>query len=179
MAGANHAIADYERQIKDEQARMESRSRDKRDRANAKLHEAQASIAEKEQQVKAIAEQRQRLAGEAEAAHAEGSRLMTEQKSMAERVRECEEQIRRCEEMERSKYAQFGNRMDSVVSQIQSRNWHGQPPVGPFGLYVKVKEPERWGDLLRIVIGNDMSSFAVTDARDRPVLADILEKSGK
>ncbi len=92
---------------------------------------------------------------------------------------ECEDQIKRCAEMERSKFAQFGNNMDRVMLEIRNKQWYGQPPVGPFGVYVKIKEPERWGNLLRIVIGNNMSSFAITDARDRPALADILAKSNK
>ncbi|KAI0771145.1 hypothetical protein BD413DRAFT_492998 [Trametes elegans] len=62
--------------------------------------------------------------------------------------------------------------------EIKRMRWHGQPPVGPFGLYVKVKDPEQWGNLFRIVIGSAMSSFAITDARDRPALAQLLKQSG-
>ena len=133
----------------------------------------------KEQQSKEIADERKRLTAEAESSHAEGSRLNNEQNAMRQRIVECEEQIRRCEEMERSKYAQFGNKMDWVIQQIRSRQWYGQMPVGPFGMYVKVKDPARWGDLLRVVIGGAMGSFAITDARDRPALAKILNDSGK
>ena len=92
---------------------------------------------------------------------------------------ESEQAISRCAEMERSKFAQFGNNMERVMHEIRHRQWYGQPPVGPFGLYVKIKEPEKWGNLLRIVIGGSMSSFAITDARDRPALAKIFADSGK
>ena len=92
---------------------------------------------------------------------------------------ECEEQIRRSADMERSKLAAFGHKMDSVVEQIKAMKWYGQPPVGPFGQYVKVKDPQRWATVLRVIIGSHMSSFAITDPRDRSQLWNLLLRSGK
>ncbi|KAI0755297.1 P-loop containing nucleoside triphosphate hydrolase protein [Daedaleopsis nitida] len=178
MANVNLQIAGLEKQISDEQARMESRSRDKRDRANAQLEQASTQQREKEDQLKSIADDRRRLQAEADSAHAEGDRLNEQGKQLKHRILECDEHIRTLTQMERSKYAQFGNNMDQVVAEIQRTRWHGQPPVGPFGLYVKVREPEKWGKLLQVIIGGMMSSFAITDARDRPALADILSRSG-
>ncbi|KAL1950788.1 hypothetical protein VTO73DRAFT_5912 [Trametes versicolor] len=177
-AGVDATIAELERKIQDEQTRLETHSKEKRERAQHKLAEANASLAEKEQQLKGITEERKRLEAEAESAQSEGQRLQSEQDELRNRVGECEQQIRRCGEMEKSKLAQFGSKMDWVLAEIQRRNWYGQPPVGPFGLYVKVKDAEKWGPLLRVVIGGAMSNFAITDARDRPALADILNNSG-
>ncbi|RDX50230.1 P-loop containing nucleoside triphosphate hydrolase protein [Lentinus brumalis] len=178
LGGVNNTIAALEKQIREEQERIESHSREKRERANAKLQAANAQLADKEALLKSVAEERQQAQGEVESAAGEIRRLEAERNNLKERVVECEEQIKRCAEMERSKFAQFGNNMDRVMLEIRNKQWYGQPPVGPFGVYVKIKEPERWGNLLRIVIGNNMSSFAITDARDRPALAEILAKSG-
>ncbi|TBU45032.1 P-loop containing nucleoside triphosphate hydrolase protein [Dichomitus squalens] len=177
LAGVNNTIAELEKQIAEEQARLETRSRDKRDKTTAQLQTANAELAEKEAEHKNAVAEKTRLHGEAEGAEAEVKRLRQEQNQMRERIVECEEQIRRCGEMEKSKLAQFGHNMEWVLEQIRQSRWYGQPPVGPFGLYVKVKEPDRWGAVLRIVIGGLMGSFAITDPRDRNTLADILAKS--
>ena len=128
---------------------------------------------------KQAASEKSRLLGEAETSEKEIRRLRGEEGEMRQRIAECNEQIRRCGEMEKSKVAQFGTNMDTVLQHIRQARWHGQPPVGPFGLYVKVKDPEKWGHVLRIVIGGLMGSFALTDPRDRPTLAAILKNSGK
>ncbi|OSD07571.1 P-loop containing nucleoside triphosphate hydrolase protein [Trametes coccinea BRFM310] len=177
-AGVDATIAELEKKIADEQARLETRSKEKRDRATAQLEQLNATLAETEQKLTRIVAERQRLMGEADAAKTEGGQLEQEQNQLRTRVMECEEQIRKCAELEKNTLAQYGSRMDWVLSEIKRRQWHGQPPVGPFGLYVKVRDPERWGRLLRVVIGSAMSSFAITDARDRAALAQILHQSG-
>ncbi|KAI0647716.1 P-loop containing nucleoside triphosphate hydrolase protein [Trametes meyenii] len=171
-------IAETERRIQEEQARLETRSKEKRERATNKLLELNATLAEDEQKLKRLVEERQRHNAEAESANAEGARLYQEQQELRGRVVECEEQIRRCVEMEKSKLAQYGSNMDRLLSDINRAQWFGQRPVGPFGMFVKVKDPERWGRLLRVVIGGAMSNFAITDARDRPALAKMLKDSG-
>ncbi|KAI0632483.1 hypothetical protein C8Q77DRAFT_927990 [Trametes polyzona] len=170
------AIAELETKIRDEQTRLETRSKEKRDRAMQKLDEINAVLAHKEQRHKEIAAERQKLIAEADSARAEGEQLQRDQQDLRNRLVECEQRIQRCSEMERSKLAQFGNGMDAILHEINNTRWHGQPPVGPFGLYVKVKDPERWARLLRIIIGNAMGSFAITDARDHPTLHAILHK---
>ncbi|PIL22905.1 hypothetical protein GSI_15601 [Ganoderma sinense ZZ0214-1] len=177
LAGVNATITGLENQIADEHARAETRSRGKRDKTAAQLQEANAELADKEAKQKHATSEKLRLFGEAEASEKEARRLRDDQGQLRQRIIECDEQMRRCDEMQNSKVAQFGNNMDAALQHIRAARWHGQPPVGPFGLYVKVKDSEKWGQVLRIVIGGLMSSFALTDPRDRPTLAAILQKT--
>ncbi|KAI0366623.1 P-loop containing nucleoside triphosphate hydrolase protein [Pilatotrama ljubarskyi] len=177
-AGVDATIAELERKIQDEQTRLETRSKEKRDRAARQLDELNARLADDEKNFKEISQERHRLMAEADSAKTEGTRLEEEQRDLRNRIIECEEQIRRCSELETNSLSRFGNRMEWVLSQIEQKRWYGRKPVGPFGRYVTVKDPERWGRLLRVVIGNAMSSFAITDARDRPALAQLLKDSG-
>ncbi|KAI0357379.1 P-loop containing nucleoside triphosphate hydrolase protein [Trametes cingulata] len=176
-AGVDATIAELERKIQDEQTRLETRSKEKRDRATRQLDELNAKLADDEKKLKEVSQERHRLMAEADSAKTEGMRLEDEKKDLRNRIVECDEQIRRCSELETSTLARFGNQMDRLLSQIENRRWYGRPPVGPFGKYVTVKDPERWGRLLRVVIGNAMSSFAITDARDRPALAQLLKET--
>ncbi|KAI0826719.1 hypothetical protein BC628DRAFT_1418807 [Trametes gibbosa] len=177
-AGVDANITNFEQRIRDEHARLETRSKEKRDRTMEKLAEANASLAEKEQRLKTMTEERTRLLAEADSARKEGERLQIDKNEWRDRVAECDQQISRCADMEKSKLAQFGSQMEQVLAHIRQRKWHGRPPVGPFGLYVKVKDAEKCGPLLRVVIGNAMGNFAITDGRDRQALNDILKRAG-
>jgi hypothetical protein len=88
------------------------------------------------------------------------------------------EQIQRCIEQQNNSLAPYGRDLKNVLDHIGKMRWHGQKPLGPLGVYVKVKD-RIWADLLRNVIGSHMSSFAVTDPRDLPALKKLLRDSGK
>ena len=68
--------------------------------------------------------------------------------------------------------------MDAVLAEIGRSKWIGDKPVGPFGMFVKLKDP-RWAEILRNQLGSIMSSFAVTNAKDRSQLSQILQRTGK
>jgi hypothetical protein len=88
------------------------------------------------------------------------------------------EQIQRCVEQQNNSLAPYGRNLKNVVDRIERMRWHGQRPLGPLGVYVKLKD-RVWADLLRNVLGGQMSSFAVTDNRDLPALKKLLSESGK
>ncbi|KAI9509233.1 hypothetical protein F5148DRAFT_978695, partial [Russula earlei] len=87
------------------------------------------------------------------------------------------EQIQRCVEQQNNSLAPYGRDLKKVLEHIGTMEWHGQKPLGPLGVYVKMKD-RIWADLLRVVLGSHMSSFAVTDTRDLPVLKKLLRESG-
>jgi len=57
--------------------------------------------------------------------------------------------------------------------------WHGDVPIGPLGVHVKAREPEKWGEVLRVQLGVYLTTFAVTDARDREGVRRVLGEFGK
>lgn len=90
-----------------------------------------------------------------------------------------QEQLRHLAERERSKLAPFGSNMEAVLADIAHAQWHGNAPVGPLGRYVKVRDPQRWANIMRVQLGHSMGAFAITDARDRKALEGILRNRGK
>ncbi|KZV67077.1 P-loop containing nucleoside triphosphate hydrolase protein [Peniophora sp. CONT] len=76
----------------------------------------------------------------------------------------------------RDELAAFGNNLRGVIQTISRTRWHGNTPVGPLGQFVKVRD-RQWSEVLRIQIGGMMSSWAVTDMRDRATLGKILKDS--
>jgi hypothetical protein len=95
------------------------------------------------------------------------------------RIMECEQMIERCVQQEKNSLAAYGRDIKGVLERIEKMRWLGDLPLGPLGVNVKVKEPEKWAELLRGQLGKYLTAFAITDARDRPQLKKVLEQSGK
>ncbi|EJD06049.1 P-loop containing nucleoside triphosphate hydrolase protein [Fomitiporia mediterranea MF3/22] len=70
----------------------------------------------------------------------------------------------------------YGNNLQQILERISTMTWHGKKPVGPLGLYVSLRE-RQWTDIIRATLGSYMTSFAVTDARDRVQLRKLLVDS--
>ena len=87
-------------------------------------------------------------------------------------------QIGNLEKEQDNSLAPYGRDMKRVLDIIARTEWRGQRPVGPLGIYVKVKD-QRWAGLMQTVIGSLMTAFAVTDPQDRQKLSQIMQQSGK
>ncbi|KAH9925422.1 P-loop containing nucleoside triphosphate hydrolase protein [Epithele typhae] len=177
-SGLDKQIKGYELEIAQEQKRVESHSRGKRDHVNAQLTETNALLAAKQAEEQTLQQEHKTCIQEADAAKQECDRLQQDVARLQQKITECDYHINKARELEKDKLSVYGKNMEAVVGHIKTLRWHGQPPIGPFGKYVKVKDPQKWGPILAVTIGAHMSSFAITDARDRPALAEVLTKSG-
>ena len=174
----DEAISQYGKRIAEERRKLEEFSHDKRQETERKLAEAN-------EQYKKTEERRQTASQELGTATEEVQRVRTNHDQMREQIEGVKREIDRVNaqlqhiaQRERNKLAPFGRNMEHVLADIARAQWFGGPPVGPLGQYVRVRDP-RWAPLLRVRIGQLMSAFAVTDARDRPTLDAILKRHGK
>lgn len=86
--------------------------------------------------------------------------------------------IAECHRFSQDQLGLFGRNLPEVIKMVQGERWAGQAPIGPLGLFVKLKESQ-WAPIMRVQLGGMMSSWAVTDNRDRQKLKNILERTGK
>jgi structural maintenance of chromosomes protein 6 len=175
---ADTTIARYESQITEERRKLEEFSHDKRQETQRKLEEAIERYKQTEQRMEAV--RRDRTAADEEirrvrTSHDDMKRQIDEAKRHIESINS---QLEHIAQRERNKLAPYGRNMELVLADIARQQWYGQPPVGPLGQYVRVRDPT-WAPLMRVRIGGFMSSFAITDARDRKALEDILKRHGK
>ncbi|OBZ68728.1 Structural maintenance of chromosomes protein 6 [Grifola frondosa] len=171
-------IAGLKSQIEAEEKRIQEFSQGKRDETNRKLEEANAELKQAEEHLNSIRAEINQKRVDCDSASQEGRTLESEVHQMKDRIVNCEQQLEMSRAQEKNKLAQFGRNMESVLAEIQKGRWYGRQPAGPFGTYVKVKDPKQWAPLLRIQIGGMMSGFAITDARDRKALDKILRDHG-
>ena len=164
MAAEKARIAEFSQSKQDElNQRLQQATLDVQN-AEAELKQAEALILEKKNEVKDLNTQGEEADREAQRAKIS--------------VMDVREQIQRCKEQQNNSLVPYGRNLKKVLDRIGGMRWHGQKPLGPLGVYVKLKD-RVWADLLRVILGSHMSSFVVTDPRDLPVLKNVLRDNGK
>lgn len=175
----NHQIRDYEQQIALETQRMEVDTQAKREQLQHDIATAQEAIQAAQASISAVASQMQTVQEAMDNARREGDMKGQEMDRLKDGIANCTQQIEKIAQVEKNKLAAYGNDIKGVLARIQATKWYGETPLGPLGLYVKVKEPEKWADLLRSQLGAQLTAFAVTDARDQKTLKNILQQTRK
>ena len=172
------AMQELETRMAAEKARIAEFSQSKQDELNQRLKQATLDVQNAEADLKQAEALVLEKKNEADALSKQGEEADREIQAAKNSVMGVREQIQRCKEQQNNSLVPYGRNLKTVLERIGGMRWHGQKPLGPLGVYVKLKD-RVWADLLRVVLGSHMSSFAVTDPRDVPVLRNVLRDSGK
>ena len=179
LAASRRMIANLETQIEEQTQKSAAHTQSKQDELNQKLANARQDVHAAQARLKDIEQQHRERQEESDSLKPHADQVNRELQEIRTRLDGYKEQVARCREQQNNQLAPFGNRMKEVLEQISRMNWHGQRPVGPLGVYVKVKDPQKWAGLLSNVLGGYMSAFAVTDARDLAQMRKLLKDSRK
>ncbi|KAJ7816944.1 P-loop containing nucleoside triphosphate hydrolase protein [Mycena olivaceomarginata] len=169
----DNQIAEYNAAIEKETKRLEKDTESQRQETQRKLAAARADATTAEEALKAIRDQKSSVEAELQRHKNAGLTAENRVKELRTEVMDCESAIQNCLKADTDRYAAYGNNIQKVVEQINNTRWHGEKPLGPFGIHVKVRD-NRWAELLRNQLGGLLGSFAVTDTRDLPILKKIL-----
>lgn len=69
----------------------------------------------------------------------------------------------------------YGRGLEHVMREINKRQWVGAKPIGPLGLFVKLRDPS-WRDVVEANLGQTLSSFGVTRGEDVGTLRDVFRR---
>lgn len=172
------AMQQFETRLADEKARIAEFSQSKQDELNQRLQQATLDVQNAEADLKRAEALVLEKKNESVSLNTQGEETDREIQAARKSVMDVREQIQRCKEQQNNSLVAYGQNLKKVLERIGGMRWHGQKPLGPLGVYVKLKD-HVWADLLRVVLGSHMSSFVVTDPRDLPVLKNVLRESGK
>ncbi|EDR03918.1 uncharacterized protein LACBIDRAFT_306583 [Laccaria bicolor S238N-H82] len=111
--------------------------------------------------------QKKDLAVEADTVKTSGVQLEPRLTELQQKITECDNMVSQARKNEADALMPYGKNIKEVVKKIQGMKWYGDVPIGPLGVHVKAREPEKWGEILRVQLGVYLTAFAVTDARDR------------
>lgn len=176
---AKVTIADVQRQIDLETQRLASDTQAKRDETRRQIEEANRKLQEAKDALPDIINQLRSLNERTQALQNEGAAKERELAAARDKVIHDNRMIRQAIDQDKDKYVAYGRNMVQLLERIKRERWHGEMPLGPLGVHVKCREPEKWGDLLRKQLSSVLTAFSVTDARDSPVLKNMLKASGK
>lgn len=122
----------------------------------------------------ALLEQKQEdLNNRSEQANSLVARAQRERKDNNERIQQIMSQ-------KQNSLRAFGQYIPDVLRDIDEvtkrRGWRGEPPTGPLGRHVKLREQD-YKDIIEAVLGPVLNAFAVTHDQDRSTLLNILRKN--
>ncbi|KAJ7432761.1 P-loop containing nucleoside triphosphate hydrolase protein [Mycena galericulata] len=166
-------IEDYTTTIQKETERLEKASESQREETQQKMEGARAAVTAAEDAFKAILAQKASAEAELARLKEAGTAAESTRNELRNSITACDNNIQNCLKADKDRYAAYGNNIQRVVQEINKTDWHGQKPLGPFGIHVKVRD-NKWAELLRFMLAGLLSSFAVTDARDIRTLKKIL-----
>jgi|SRR6267154_3130426 len=174
----NRSIDDYTKNIAEEERRLAADTQVKRDELNRKLEVARDAVTKTDQANKDFLEAKRQKQAEQENIKQRGLAAEAKKNNAQERVVAAQSMISQGKEKRQNELAPYGRDIKAILGQITKMTWHGEPPIGPLGMYVQLKDMA-WADLMRIQLGGLMSAFAVTDARDRPQLKRLFDQTKK
>ncbi|KAG1884988.1 P-loop containing nucleoside triphosphate hydrolase protein [Suillus subluteus] len=172
----NDAIETYTRNIAEEERRLAADTQVKRDEFNRRLESARTDVTNADQAHKDFLEAKRQKLAEQDGIKHRGLAAEAKKNGAQERVVAAQSMISQCKEKGQNALAPYGRDIKGVLDQVAKMRWHGDVPVGPLGIHVKLKDMA-WADLMRIQLGGLMSAFAITDARDRPQLKRLLDQT--
>ncbi|KAI0317517.1 P-loop containing nucleoside triphosphate hydrolase protein [Amylostereum chailletii] len=174
LTAVKQSIRRLEDQIKIEKEKSAKHSQSKQDELNQQLEDARAAVLEAEQTLRTTEKDSKEAQSKRDDTRGRGQALDNQ---ISQAKKECEElktQINNLKSEQNNSLAPYGKNMQAVLEAIARTQWRGRKPVGPLGLYVKVRD-QGWADLMRNVLGTVMSAFAVTDTHDAQTLRNLLK----
>jgi chromosome segregation ATPase len=94
-------------------------------------------------------------------------------------ARNLEEALQRVQQSGNDKlkvYGQATSQVRRLIDQYAAEGkWRGQPPVGPFGMYVKIREP-KFSQVCESLFGRILNAFGVETHQDRQLLGQIFQR---
>lgn len=171
-------IKGYQAAIEAEQKKVAEFSHDKKLAAEARLEEANQRVVDTDAQIAQKQQDRTHAEQEMHNVRRTHDQLKDRVDVARQEIMSTQSQLDLISQRERNKLAPYGKNMEQVLADISRQQWHGQPPVGPLGQYVRVRDP-KWAPVMRVRLGQLMSAFAITDGRDRRTLDQILKRHQK
>jgi len=178
LKGINERIEDYKTQITNEEKKLSEVAEGKKEKLLEDVKEKEMVISEKEKRIEDLRKSIHSHADTERAKKGVIDKAQAEDKELRDTIVGCDSSIKNLADAARNGLNRYGRNLQNVLQQIDNQQWNGRKPVGPFGHYVKLKDP-RWKLVLQTQLGRYMTSFVVENSADRHKLLGILKQSGK
>lgn len=179
LQGTNKQIEGYNQQIEEESRRMALHTQAKHEETQRKLEEARAAVASAQDAINELLPKKAEYTSAANNSKEAGMAAEREKNALKNKITEYDAMLERCARAEQDRYAPYGKDIRDVLDRIAKMKWAGEKPIGPMGLFVNIRDAEKWGALLRTQLGNLLTAFAVSNGSDMKQLKQLFMQSGK
>lgn len=179
VMGFDAQIKQFDAQIEQETRKLEAQTQKDHHALQAKLANAQAFIDGLEARKDTSSIETKRIAVEADHAKADGVVLERKMAEYRDQITQVNALIETARRHEKDALVPYGHDMKQFLETVSRMRWHGDMPLGPLGMFVKAKDADKWGPLLRNQLSQLLCAFAITDPRDRPALQNLIKETGK
>lgn len=171
-------IAHQSKLIDEENAKAMRNSDSSRQQAIEQINQLGSSITELEDRLKFTQQSIQK-------ANESGSKIPEIIKTSDFRTRKIQDELNQAQnsiaqydKAQKNRILLFGNNADRLKQAIDDNNSWLDKPLGPLGLYVKLKEDHKaWNSVIDTVIGGSLGSYLVTNERDERQLRDLMART--
>ncbi|KAF5369424.1 hypothetical protein D9758_002600 [Tetrapyrgos nigripes] len=170
----NAIIQGLDKEIAEQTQRLATDTQAKREEHQRQINEATAAVTRYENDRSQSDRRLEEIGGQIKETESTGMNKGRELESIQQRIGELQAQIQSLDKAEKDRYSPYAPNMMQILNAIKQTRWFGETPVGPLGVYIKVKDAQRWADLLSIQLGSILISFAVSDPKDMPTLKKLL-----
>ena len=166
-------IASYKQRIAEARRKLEAETAGARNALLQRRHNATTELRELEAEQIQVTEEKSVIDEEIAQSKNRIKQLQAEQKSEKDEIKMAESMQANLMASQKDSLAIWGAPMPNLCAAIKRMtNWQ-EEPLGPIGRYVNVEHSE-WVEVLDATLGNHMSSFIVTNNRDRHRLNEIV-----
>jgi chromosome segregation ATPase len=176
MSSFQKVIVACEENIAKETAKLAAKEAGRQQELEGRLKLAHDTFKAAEEEFRTLQEKHGEQRAETEKMAVTGRRLEGEMGTIRQQMDGLRATMERVRRSQSHPLAAYGEGMPKALDTIKNAQWHGDIPIGPFGLHVKLRD-QRWASVVRNRLGNAMFSFLVTDARDRVQLQRILQNA--
>ncbi|KAF9110952.1 Structural maintenance of chromosomes protein 6 [Mortierella sp. AM989] len=172
-------VRTFDQKIDQETKKLEQNSKPRRAEIEDKIQRLNEDIDNGKRELAELRESHARFEQQVKENSDSKKKCQHESGKLQDGIREAMERIRQLEDQKKNTLKAFGPTIPEVLGAIQDvtnrRGWKGEPPVGPLGRHVKIRDA-KWAPVIESVLGNTLNAFAVTTDADRTTLFGILKR---
>ncbi|EJT99973.1 P-loop containing nucleoside triphosphate hydrolase protein [Dacryopinax primogenitus] len=175
----DQVILELKQQLEEETRKLREDTREQHEAAQARLHVVREKLEEARTVVAEHARHHDELRNQHRKTKEELKEAEREREDVKKAIQESQNVITHMQKTKTNSMQGYGNKIPELLELIkQESNWFGQPPLGPFGMYVDAKQNAgQFVPVLKVILGHMMRGFVLTDARDRTKLKRLLDET--
>ncbi|KAA8566319.1 hypothetical protein EYC84_008908 [Monilinia fructicola] len=166
-----------QREIEAEQQRIEDANGGSLHRKFAEIEAAKNEASQAKAELERSHQEMQKLMEKSQASKIAVEKEHGPWTAKRKEVEICRDRLKEMQKKRPDPMSGFDRRMPDLLQRIQQDRGFRQKPVGPIGLYVKLRDP-KWAHILEKSLGNILNSFVVTNKEDQARLQKIISAMG-